>query len=77
MSVFLDAGKEWLSLIDYTFKDDTFQFVFPRPKKVSPNEKLGVEFIHPKIERIGQQRAFTQIRPWSRKPPSLPTLHSR
>jgi hypothetical protein len=61
MSVFLDAGKERLSLIDYTFKDDTFQFVFPRPKQVSPDEKLGVEFIHPKIERIGQQRILQEF----------------
>ncbi|MFZ2083198.1 MAG: hypothetical protein WAU92_01800, partial [Candidatus Sulfotelmatobacter sp.] len=45
MSVFLDAGKERLSLMDYSFEEDTFQFVFPRPKKVSPDEKLGVEFI--------------------------------
>ena len=61
MSVFLNARKERLSLIDYTFKDDTFQFVFPRPKKVSPDEKLGVEFIHPKIERIGHQRIVQEF----------------
>lgn len=61
MSVFLDAGKERLSLISYTSKDDTFQFVFPRPTKVSPDEKVGVEFIHPKIGRIGQQRILQEF----------------
>ncbi|MGB6404341.1 MAG: hypothetical protein WBF26_16005 [Candidatus Sulfotelmatobacter sp.] len=61
MSVFLDAGKERLSLVDYTFKDHTFQFVFPRPKKVGPDEKIGVEFIHPKIDRIGQQRILQEF----------------
>lgn len=61
MSVFLDAGKERLSLMDYSFEEDTFQFVFPRPKKVSPDEKLGVEFIHPKIDRIGQRRILQEF----------------
>ena len=61
MSVFLDPGKERLSLISYTSKDDTFQFVFPRPTKVSPDEKVGVEFIHPKIGRIGQQRILQEF----------------
>jgi hypothetical protein len=56
MSVFLNAGKERLSLLSYGFKDDTFQFTFPRPKQLSPDEKIGVEFVHPKINLIGQQR---------------------
>jgi hypothetical protein len=61
MSVFLDVGRERLSLMNYSFEDDTFQFVFPRPKKVSPDEKLGVEFIHPKIDRIVQQRILQEF----------------
>ncbi|MGA8443392.1 MAG: hypothetical protein WB762_32390 [Candidatus Sulfotelmatobacter sp.] len=61
MSVFLNAGRERLSLMNYSFEDDTFQFVFPRPKKVSPDEKLGVEFVHPKIDRIGQQRILQEF----------------
>jgi hypothetical protein len=56
MSVFLNAGKDRLSLLNYSFKDDTFQFTFPRPKQVGPDEKIGVEFIHPDINRIRQQR---------------------
>jgi hypothetical protein len=61
MSVFLNAGKERLSMLSYGFKDDTFQFVFPRPKQVSPDEKLGVEFVHPRINLIGQQRVLQEF----------------
>ncbi len=60
-SVFLNAGPERLSLISYSFKDDTFQFVFPRPKQVQPNEKIGVEFVHPRINVIGQQRILQEF----------------
>ena len=56
MKVFLNAGKERLSLSSYSFKDDTFQFVFPRPKDLSAEGKVSVEFIHPRIQRIGEQR---------------------
>jgi len=41
-----------LSLVNYGFKDDTFQFTFPRPKQLNPNEKVGVEFVHPTINVI-------------------------
>jgi len=61
MSVYLDAGKERLSLMGYSFKEDTFQFIFPRPKQVGPNEKLGVEFMHPRINLIGQQRILQEF----------------
>ncbi|MGD0567624.1 MAG: hypothetical protein ABSA78_04405 [Candidatus Sulfotelmatobacter sp.] len=61
MTTFLDAGKERLSLLNYSFKDDTFQFTFPRPKQVNPNEKIGVEFVHPKIQLIGQQRILQEF----------------
>ncbi len=56
MTVFLNAGKERLSLLSYSFKDDTFQFTFPRPKQLDPNEKIGVEFVHPTINVIRRQR---------------------
>jgi hypothetical protein len=61
MSVFLNAGKERLSLVNYSFKDDTFQFTFPRPKLLGPDDKVGVEFVHPTIERIRQQRILQEF----------------
>jgi len=61
MSVFLNAGKERLSLLNYGFKDDTFQFTFPRPKQLGPGEKIGVEFVHPNIGRIRQQRILQEF----------------
>ncbi len=61
MTVFLNAGKERLSLANYSFKDDTFQFTFPRPKQLGPDEKIGVEFVHPNIERIRQQRILQEF----------------
>jgi hypothetical protein len=61
MSVFLDAGKERLSLLNYGFKDDTFQFTFPRPKQLGPEEKIAVEFVHPNIGRLRQQRILQEF----------------
>jgi hypothetical protein len=62
MTTFLDAGKERLSLLNYSFKDNTFQFTFPRPKQqLDPSEKIGVEFVHPRIQLIGQQRILQQF----------------
>jgi len=58
MKVFLNAGSEKLSLTGYSCNGDTFQFVFPRPKDLSPDGKISVEFVHPRIERIGEQRIF-------------------
>jgi hypothetical protein len=60
-SVFLDAGKDRLSLMDYSFKVDTFVFTFPRPKQVSPDQKIAVEFVHPKISRVAQQRILQEF----------------
>jgi hypothetical protein len=56
MKAFLNAGKDRLSLTNYSFKDDTFQFTFPRPRQLDPDDKIGVEFLHPTIGRIRQQR---------------------
>ncbi|MFZ0759321.1 MAG: hypothetical protein WAM69_05160 [Candidatus Sulfotelmatobacter sp.] len=61
MSVFLNAGKERLGLTNYGFKDDTFQFTFPRPKPLDPSEKIGVEFVHPNIDRIRRQRILQEF----------------
>jgi hypothetical protein len=61
MTTFLNSGKERLSLLSYGFKDDTFQFTFPRPKQLNPTEKIGVEFVHPKIQLIGQQRILQEF----------------
>src|SRR5271165_400906 len=60
-TVFLNTDKERLGLLDYTCKEDTFQFVFPRPKQAGADGKLGVEFIHPTINVIGQQRILQQF----------------
>ena len=56
MSVYLNTSEERLRLINYSFKDDTFQFTFPRPKQLRPEEKISVEFVHPRINVIGEQR---------------------
>src|SRR5271169_994117 len=54
MSVYLNTKTEKLSLMSYSFKDDTFQFTFPRPKQLHPDEKVSVEFVHPTTNVIGQ-----------------------
>jgi hypothetical protein len=56
MKVFLNTGTDRLSLMNYSFKNDTFQFTFPRPKELPPDGKISVEFVHPNIERIREQR---------------------
>jgi hypothetical protein len=61
MSTFLDAGKQRLSLLDYSVKENTFQFTFPRPQQLSSNEKIAVEFTHPKVNVIGQQRILQEF----------------
>jgi hypothetical protein len=61
MSVYLSTNAEKLSLTSYTFKDDTFQFTFPRPKNFRPDEKISVEFVHPTINVVGRQRIFQQF----------------
>jgi hypothetical protein len=61
MTVYLNTSAKKLSLIDYSFKEDTFQFAFPRPKQLRPDDKIGVEFVHPRIDRVGQQRILQQF----------------
>lgn len=61
MTVYLNAGRDRLSLLNYSFKDDTFQFTFPRPKQPGPEDKVGVEFVHPNIERVRQQRILQEF----------------
>ncbi|MFL6444331.1 MAG: hypothetical protein ACJ713_10985 [Candidatus Sulfotelmatobacter sp.] len=60
-TVYLNTSSEKLSLIDYSFKEDTFQFTFKRPKQLSPDEKLGVEFVHPRIGQVTQQRILQEF----------------
>ena len=61
MSAFLNSGKERLSLVAYNYKDDTFQFTFPRPHDVSPDGKVGVEFVHPRMGAVGEQRILQEF----------------
>jgi len=61
MTVYLNTAAERLSLMDYSFKEDTFQFTFKRPQKISPDEKIGVEFVHPRIDQVAQQRILQEF----------------
>lgn len=61
MSVYLNTKAERLTLLNYSVKDDTFQFTFPRPKEVHPDEKISVEFVHPRINVISQQRILQEF----------------
>lgn len=61
MTVFLNTNKEKLSLLSYSFKDETFQFTFPRPKQIRNDEKIAVEFVHPRIGAVGEQRILQEF----------------
>jgi hypothetical protein len=61
MTTFLNAPSERLSLTAYNIKDDTFQFTFPRPKQLSTDGKIGVEFQHPRIGTVGEQRVLQEF----------------
>jgi len=61
MTVYLNTNAEKLTLMDYNFKDDTFQFTFKRPKALRPDEKISVEFVHPRIDRVTQQRILQEF----------------
>lgn len=61
MTVYLNTKSDRLSLMAYSFKDDTFQFTFPRPKQIDPDEKISVEFVHPRTNAIGQQRILQEF----------------
>ncbi len=61
MSVYLNTGAQRLSLMSYSFKEDTFQFTFPRPPQLQSDGKISVEFVHPKINVIGQQRILQEF----------------
>jgi hypothetical protein len=62
VATFLNAGKERLLPEGYACKDDTFQLTFPRPKQLSPDSHVSVEFIHPNIDRIRQERVFLEFK---------------
>ena len=61
MSTYLHTNTERLSLMSYAFTGDTFQFTFPRPKQLRPDEKIAVEFVHPRINVIGEQRILQEF----------------
>lgn len=62
-TVFLDAGKERIALQRYGCKDDNFQFTFPRPsEKLTADMPLGVEFVHPRIDQIGEQKLLLNFK---------------
>jgi len=61
MTTFLNAGTEKLSLVGYGFKDDTIQFVFPRPKNLGAEETFTLEFVHPTIQRLYEQRMLVSF----------------
>jgi hypothetical protein len=61
MTTYLHTKDDKLSLIGYSVKEDTFQFTFPRPKQVRPDDKIGIEFVHPRVNVIGEQRIFQEF----------------
>lgn len=61
MTVFLDVDKDRLALIGYSFKDNTLQFTFPRPRQIQQNDKLQVEFVHPRIGAVGERRILEEF----------------
>jgi len=61
MTVYLNTKRDRLSLMAYSFKDDTFQFTFPRPRQIDPDEKISVEFVHPRTNAIGPQRILQEF----------------
>jgi hypothetical protein len=61
MTTFLNAPSERLSLTAYNVKDDTFQFTFPRPKQLPADGRISVEFQHPRIGQVNQQRVLQEF----------------
>jgi hypothetical protein len=61
MTTFLNAPSERLSLTAYNVKDDTFQFTFPRPKQLPADGRISVEFQHPGIGQVSQQRVLQEF----------------
>jgi hypothetical protein len=61
MTTFLNAPSERLSLTAYNVKDDTFQFTFPRPKQLPADGRISVEFQHPRIGVVTQQRILQEF----------------
>jgi hypothetical protein len=61
MTTFLNAPSERLSLTAYNVKDDTFQFTFPRPKQLPADGRISIEFQHPGIGIVSQQRVLQEF----------------
>jgi len=53
---FLNVGSEKLTLLDYGFKDDTIQMAFPRPKEITAETEVSLEFHHPNVGPVREQR---------------------
>jgi len=60
-TVYLNTATEKLNLMAYGFKDNTFQFTFKRPKELHSDDKVGVEFVHPRIDQVMQQRVLQEF----------------
>jgi class 3 adenylate cyclase len=60
-TTYLNAGAERLSLTGYNFQGDTFMLTFPRPKQLKPEDKVGIEFISPRISVIDEQRILQEF----------------
>ena len=62
-SVFLDAGKDRVRLQSYMCKDETFQFTFPRPKQITADTPLAIEFTHPNVDLVHSQNLHLSLKP--------------
>lgn len=61
-TVYLIAGKERLQLSGYASTNGAFQFNFPCPEDLSPDDSIGVEFVHPGIGLIASERLLVEFK---------------
>lgn len=61
MTTYLNAGSERLSLLAFNAQGETFMLTFPRPKRLSQDDKMGIEFVSPRISVIGEQRILQEF----------------
>jgi hypothetical protein len=67
-SVMLNVGGQKIPLVGYALaQGQAFQFVFPRPKEISPDAVLGVEFTHPAsgagdTVAVGEQHVLVEFK---------------
>ena len=60
---FLNIGREKLTLLDYGFKDDTIQMAFARPKEITQETEVSLEFHHPNVGPVREQRLQVNFKP--------------